>query len=109
MADAPPLDGTYTFPPPPDDPYEEVPNMAKELISLEGFMGEIIPTYDYGPTEPHGHTNARDSIKSHSPRALVSKSREWLASRKSQHSQQGVIDHPGVSPNVRLPSTSARK
>ncbi|KAF2443171.1 hypothetical protein P171DRAFT_445668 [Karstenula rhodostoma CBS 690.94] len=111
MADAPHLDGSSTFDrTPSNDPFKEVPHMATELISLGGFITETIPTYDTSSSGAQEQTNVQDSTKSHSPRALVSKSREWLASKKSQHFQHGVvIDHPDVSPNLRLPSGSSRK
>ncbi|OAG01293.1 uncharacterized protein CC84DRAFT_1262412 [Paraphaeosphaeria sporulosa] len=109
MADAPPFDGSGTFSTPPHDPFEEVPLMATELISLGGFITETSPTYDTCSTGAQEHANIQDIPKSHSPRALVTKSREWLASKKSQHFQHGVIDHPDVSPSMRLPRSPSRK
>jgi hypothetical protein len=108
MTDAPPLHnpGAFTSA---NDPSREVPPMANELISLDDFITETTPNYDAYPSATQEHTGSQDSSKSHSPRALVNKSREWLASKKSQHFQHAAVDHPDVSPSLRLPSSSSRK
>jgi hypothetical protein len=109
MTDAPHLHGPSTFNTSSHDPFREVPPMANELISLGNFITETNSDYDDYSSGTQEHTSTQDSTKSHSPRALVNKSREWLASKKSQHFQHVVIDHPDVSPNLRLPSSSSRK
>ncbi|KAL1592251.1 hypothetical protein SLS60_011328 [Paraconiothyrium brasiliense] len=109
MADAPPLLESDTFNTCLDDPFKEIPQMANELISLPNFIAETSPNYDAYLPEVEDHTAVQDNNKSHSPRAFAARTRGWLASKKSQHFQHVVIEHPDVPRNMRLPSNSSRK
>lgn len=106
MTDAPPLDASETFELPSTDLFEEIPSMADEQISIEKFIAEVSPDSLPG-------TDSRAAVpgltKSHSPRALMNKSREWLGARKLQNYHTGVVEHPDLPANMRMPSSSPRK
>ena len=106
MTDAPPIDGPGSFSVSSTDLYEEIPSMADEQISIEKFIAEVTP--DPLP-DIENRVAAPGLTKSHSPRSLMNKSREWLGTKKSQSYQAGVMEHPDLPANMRLPSSSPRK
>ncbi|KAJ4291877.1 hypothetical protein N0V90_009773 [Kalmusia sp. IMI 367209] len=109
MTDAPPLYDSNPFNMSPIDPLGEIPSAEDELLTIEAFITETAP-YDDAHLGTQGpDSTVPDNSKSHSPRALMVKSKEWLAAKKSQHLQPIVIEHPDIPTNMRLPASSHRK
>ncbi|KAF2684394.1 hypothetical protein K458DRAFT_31375 [Lentithecium fluviatile CBS 122367] len=87
----------------------------QELLSVEDVIFESMPTY-YNPTpplgplsSPRGDAPASDSKRSGTKR-IMSKSKEWLNGKRSQHFQQPfIIDHPDVPSNTRMPTSPSKK
>lgn len=106
MTDAPTFHADEYLYPPPTEPFGEVPTMSDEQITCGNFITEVD-----GPYLPHGQSqvSSSDHGKSHSPRTLMAKGKEWFASKTSQHSHHSGIDHPDLPADLRLPTSSPRK